>query len=174
MKNFLAHIMTDKEHVEVQNSMFNKHWSRNLQQHALKHHAAKMEIDQQKNNPSGSVFLSRWSWKQRPTGRHLKHPVEQLQRRLACVLAGGGEGGNCFLGFIFSINNSHMQAKKAIDTKNKSSNWVIKFQPNLYLSTTKTSYGITAQYNPQIVLSEVRCLFKKVERHPFRWKIVGR
>lgn len=60
-----------------------------------------------------------------------------------------------------------MQAKSA-RTKSKSSNGAIKLQPNFSLTAAVTFYGLSAQYNPQIVFNEVRCLFglKKVERHP--------
>lgn len=71
---------------------------------------------------------------------------------------------SCF--YIFS--KSFLHAGKINTNKNKSSNWAIKLQPNFCLIATATLYGLTAQYNCQIVFNEVRCLFglKKVERHP--------
>lgn len=50
--------------------------------------------------------------------------------------------------------------------KQKKEQQLSKLQPNFI--ATVTFYGLTAEYNPQIVFNEVRCLFglKKVERHP--------
>lgn len=81
------------------------------------------------------------------------------------VFWAGGERRE-LLSCFYVFNKQFLHAGKINTKKNKSNNWAIKLQPNFI--ATVTFYGLTAEYNPQIVFKEVRCLFglKKVERHP--------